>query len=282
MANAESKYYAPSNGQNINDELDFWAQSVIIDNRTSSYIEIVPARRWIDPGSGAGIPFKATQKAELRWTAPPGKIQIPPVPGEQAQVRFYTNPYPPGIGLVTKQAISGNVANPTVKQLERQVISTSFTTTVVTIPKQGTFAQLGAFNHIRIYMVVNNNGAPTVTLTINGDQTLTYYKDATLGQAGNITNNASGAGSTLAMFEISPPSAANAFAILILDLIEINSFIKSTLLWMQGVPAIGVPNNQGVGQSIGFHNVNAVISNLTLNDTGFFQQGSTFVTYGYP
>src|SRR5579864_8583395 len=172
----ESRYFAPANGQEVDAQLDFWAQSVIIDNRTSSYLEVVPAKRWLDPGSGAGIPFRATQRAQLRWTAPPGKVQIAPVVGEQAQVRFFSNPYPPGIGLVTKQAISGITNNPTITQVERQVGGGGFVNSI-TVPATGTLQTLGTFNHIRIFFTVRSQVAlntDTLNLQINGDTANVY------------------------------------------------------------------------------------------------------------
>lgn len=94
------------NGAHVNEQLPFDARSVVVDNRTSSYLKVTAAGRWVDPGIGASFAINANDHFEIEWTAPPGKTQVPPVAGEEAQVVFYRDAVPPGSGVTSNQAVS--------------------------------------------------------------------------------------------------------------------------------------------------------------------------------
>jgi hypothetical protein len=287
MPTNESRYYNPANGQEIDDQMDFWAQSVVIDNRTSSYIEVVPARRWIDPGSGAGIPFKATQKAQLRWTAPPGKTQIPPVAGEVAQVRFYTNPYPPGIGLVTKQAISGLTTNIAAKEIDRQI--TGGLAGSVSIPANNvTIQSLGTFNHIRVFIRAQSTGAvasDTLQLRLNADAATDYWYGFIRGFNVNVQegNNAAAAVTQFGLGQDWPTSANDVhFGTMVLDLFDINSLTPHMIVFRAGFMEQGLLLVAAHVEGYGLHTpASTVIAQLTFSfQGGSFANGSVFSTFG--
>jgi hypothetical protein len=105
----QNQDFSVKNGTPLAEQLGFFARSVVVDNRTSSYIFVKGAGRWVDPGLGAGMQVDGTQVAEIEWSAPPGKVQIPPVAGEEAQVVFYSDVAPPGTGVTSLQPVAPTV-----------------------------------------------------------------------------------------------------------------------------------------------------------------------------
>jgi hypothetical protein len=93
------------------------AHSVIIDNRTSSYLKIAGAGRYVDPGLGSAMRLlTGTQTAEITWNAPPGVAQSSTFnPLEQAQITFYEDIFPPGFGITSITKVSGLTTNAVVQ-----------------------------------------------------------------------------------------------------------------------------------------------------------------------
>lgn len=100
-----SQSFSVANGTNLDQRTSFVVGSVIVDNSTSSYLNVPDATkdgvgRWVPPGTGAAMPILGhISRARINWTAPPSKNQIAPVAGESAQVIFLATAIPPGFGI---------------------------------------------------------------------------------------------------------------------------------------------------------------------------------------
>lgn len=99
--------FAVISGTPLDQRLGFQVGSVVVDNNTSTYLNIPDATkdgtgRYVPPGSGAAMPILGhISRARINWTAPPGKNQPSFVAGESAQVIFFASPMPPGLGLAS-------------------------------------------------------------------------------------------------------------------------------------------------------------------------------------
>jgi hypothetical protein len=113
-----SASFSVANGTLLDQRLGFRAGSCVIDNNTSSYLNVPDASRdgtgrWIPPGTGAAIPILGhISRARITWSAPPGKSQPPAVATEFAQVTFFAAPTPPGFGISSPSLTTRGTAFP--------------------------------------------------------------------------------------------------------------------------------------------------------------------------
>jgi hypothetical protein len=101
-----------NNGVPLDEQLQFMARSVVVDNFTSSWLYVRAARRYVPPGGGAGLSFPGTQKASIEWRTPPGKTPIPAIPSEAAEVIFSSSSTPEGAGITSQLATSSAPGSP--------------------------------------------------------------------------------------------------------------------------------------------------------------------------
>lgn len=102
---SNSQSFSLASGTPLDAPLGFVAGSVMVDNNSSAYLNIVDATgngtgRWVPPGKPAAFPILGhISRARVLWTAPPGKLQPAFVPGEEAQLTFMASPLPLGSGI---------------------------------------------------------------------------------------------------------------------------------------------------------------------------------------
>lgn len=107
MSYAPAAYFESSGGKTFNaafgtdrhDVLGFTARSVIVDNRTTGFIYIPAAGRYVDPGLGMAAGCEPVTAGDVLWLAPPGKVQASVVATQVATVSWYPDPSPPGSAL---------------------------------------------------------------------------------------------------------------------------------------------------------------------------------------
>lgn len=97
--------FTVKSGTDLDVPLAFEAGSVVVDNSTSAYMNVVDATtdgggRFLSPGAGGNMKILGRRnRARITWQAPPTKTQPLFVPGEQAIVTFYAAAAPPDLGI---------------------------------------------------------------------------------------------------------------------------------------------------------------------------------------
>jgi hypothetical protein len=273
--------FSQPNGSPLNANLGFVAHSVIIDNRTSSYLYIPPANRWVDPGLGAAFAFPGVAGGLLiDWTAPPGKTQVAAIPTEQAQVTYFSDPVPPGFGITSTQPVASGVAGP--QEIDRQIPTASVST--ITIPQSGVLSNLGSFNSLEIRIITRSDRAAALTdtllINVNGDSTAVYNTNWVKGTGGAASNSNVGNG-TAGQVGDYWPAAATAAGFLGIGIIYIHEFATSFQHSMEflGGATTNV-STQITEEGTIFYKVASVITTLALswNSGANFLGGSTYIT----
>jgi hypothetical protein len=279
--------FSQPNGSPLNANLGFVAHSVIIDNRTSSYLYIPPANRWVDPGLGAAFAFPGVAGGLLiDWTAPPGKTQIAAIPTEQAQVTYFSDPVPPGFGITSTQPVAGGVTG--IQQVDRQVLTSN--TATITIPTSGSLSNLGSFNSIEIRVLARADaGGVTNTLygNINNDSTNNnYFGTMIKGLGGGVSDVIAPVNTNAVLGDFWPANTALAgcWGCMILNIFEISTAIFHVIQWWGGAPNTNNSNNIEVAEGMTSYVVASTVASFTLSwaAAANFLAGSTFTTYGLP
>lgn len=120
------------NGTPLDEQLGYIALSVVVDNFTSSWCYVPAAQRYVPPGGGGGFSLEGTQNAKLVWNAPPGKVQVPPIPTEVATVT-YSESEIPGTGVSSAVAVSSAPAS-NITQIGGGAITLGQKTSPASIP----------------------------------------------------------------------------------------------------------------------------------------------------
>jgi hypothetical protein len=284
----DTKAYNVFNGVPLNESLPgaFWARSVIIDNRTSAYLKIPSAGRWVDPGLGAAFAIPATQVATVEWTAPPGKVQPAPVATEAAQVSFFSDAIPPGFGITSTQPIASGVAGP--QQIDRQALTAAAST--IRIPAVGVFGNLGSFSSIEIRITAradNNVVSNSLDVQINGDNSASYYNEFLKGFNSSPTSTSTGPLTQGSIGGAEWPAlnaVANSFGTALLQINEFGSTNNHQIDWNMGAVPTNNTNNIFVEAGTMFYIVAGAITFLTFfwDVAANFVPGTVITTYGYP
>jgi hypothetical protein len=154
-----------SAGQDLDQPLSFIPGSVVIDNNTDSYLEVVDAMtdggsRWLSAGQGGSFPlFTSSPRARLKWTAPPGKIQSPPTAGQVAQATFWPIGAPAGLGFA---APSVSISVRDIATLSGGNLANGFNST------DGPFSDLYIMGWN--LWIANGAAAAQVSVAVKGDQ----------------------------------------------------------------------------------------------------------------